>query len=95
MRPRDHHGQTLMCDAAAVKEERVIDVREIKPHIRHAIIFQLFERLDQRNSLQLIADHDPKPLRFQLEAKYGGRCYWSYLEEGPDIWRVRLRRGRE
>ncbi len=84
-----------MCDAQSAKGERVIDVREIKPHVRHTIIFQLFEHLDRQGSLQLIADHDPKPLRLQLEAKHGTRCHWSYLEEGPDVWRVRLQRSRE
>lgn len=62
-------------------------MREIKPHIRHTIIFQLFEHLGQQSSLQLISDHDPKPMRLQLEAKHGDQCRWSYLEEGPDIWR--------
>jgi uncharacterized protein (DUF2249 family) len=71
--------------------ERVIDVRDIAPRHRHAIIFQLFDHLAPENSLQLIADHDPRPLRFQLEAKHGARCDWSYIEHGPDVWRVRLR----
>lgn len=72
--------------------ERVIKVADIDPRYRHMIIFQLFEHLAQGNSLQLVADHDPKPLRFQLEARHGSRCEWSYLEQGPDVWRVRLRR---
>ncbi len=42
------------------------------------------------SSLQLIADHDSKPLSLQLEAKYGYRCRFTYLEQGPDLWRVRL-----
>lgn len=71
--------------------ERVIDVRDIAPRHRHAIIFQLFDHLAPESSLQLIADHDPRPLRFQLEAKHGTRCNWSYIEQGPDVWRVRLR----
>jgi len=50
------------------------------------IIFQLFEHLAPGNSLQLVVDHDPKPLRFQLEARHGSGCDWSYLEEGPDVW---------
>ncbi len=42
------------------------------------------------SSLQLIADHDSKPLSLQLEAKHGHRCRFTYLEQGPDLWRVRL-----
>lgn len=76
------------------KQERVIDVREISPRVRHTLIIQLFEHLDDLSSLQLIADHDPRPLRLQLEAKHGNGCRWAYLEQGPDLWRVRLRRDR-
>lgn len=81
--------------SGTVKGERVIDVREINPRIRHTVIFQLFEHLDEGNSLQLIADHDPQPLHLQLEAKHGSRCRWIYLEQGPDVWRIRLQLGRE
>lgn len=79
-----------MNTAGVTMGERVIDVREINPRIRHTMIFQLFEHLDEASSLQLIADHDPRPLRLQLEAKHGNRCRWIYLEQGPDLWRVRL-----
>lgn len=75
----------------AERDERVIDVREITPRHRHAIISRLFDHLGPESSLQLIADHDPRPLRFQLEAKHGANCNWSYIEQGPDVWRVRLR----
>lgn len=77
-------------NAQGAIEEQVVDVRDIIPRLRHTVIFQLFESLDDSHALQLIADHDPKPLRFQLEAKHGNRCHWTYLEEGPDRWRVRL-----
>lgn len=79
-----------MSDTDTVNRERVVDVRELNPRIRHTVIFQLFEHLGRDESLQLVVDHDPKPLRFQLEAKHGARCRWTYLEEGPDLWRVRL-----
>ena len=79
-----------MDNFGAVKDERIIDVREIEPRVRHTVIFQLFEHLDKTGCLQLIADHDPRPLRLQLEAKHGNRFCWTYLEQGPDVWRVRL-----
>ncbi|MGO4558221.1 DUF2249 domain-containing protein [Mesorhizobium sp. 2RAF21] len=75
-----------------IRDERVIDVREISPRLRHTVIFQLFGHLDETSSLQLIADHDARPLRLQLEARHGERCLWTYLEQGPDVWRVRLHR---
>lgn len=78
--------------SAAPQTERVIDARELNPRIRHTVIMQLCEHLDRDSSLQLIADHRPEPLRLQLEAKHGARYVWTYLETGPDIWRVRLQR---
>lgn len=73
------------------QSERVINVAEIDPKLRHTIILQLFEHLGTGHSLQIIVDHDPKRLRHQIEARHGSACDWSYLEEGPDVWRVRLR----
>lgn len=75
--------------------ERVINVGDIDRRHRHGIICQLFEHLSPEKSLQLVVDHDPRPLRYQLDAKHGPRCSWSYLEQGPDVWRVRLKHLRE
>lgn len=57
--------------------ERTIDVKDIDPRHRHTIIQQLLEHLAPGACLQLVVDHDPKPLRFQLEAKHGARCQWT------------------
>lgn len=75
-----------------VPSERVLDVRDIPPQHRHPIIFRLFDNLDIGSSIQLVADHDPRPLRYQFDAGYGDQCNWIYLEKGPDVWRVRLQR---
>lgn len=70
--------------------EQVIDVRVVSPSHRHPIIFRLFNQLEVGKGIQLVSDHDPRPLRYQFDAKYGSRCKWTYLERGPDVWRVRL-----
>lgn len=75
----------------ASRSERVINVADIDPRYRHAILLRLFEHLAPDDSLQIVVDHDPRRLRLQLEAHHGSRCGWSYLEPGPDVWRVRLR----
>lgn len=71
---------------------RVLDMREIAPRVRHTIVVQLFEHLAPGGALDLIVDHNPMPLRRQFEMRYGAGCRWSYLERGPDLWRVRLTR---
>lgn len=38
----------------------------------------------------LINDHDPKPLKYQLEAERPGQMEWKYIEQGPDIWKVEI-----
>jgi uncharacterized protein (DUF2249 family) len=80
----------MMETSCATVTERVIDMREITSRVRHTVVFQLFEHLDEARSFQLVVDHDPRPLRLQLEAKHGSRCRWTDLELGPDVWRVRL-----
>lgn len=75
----------------ATEAERIIDVRDIAPRLRHELVLKLFDNLDPESSLQIMADHDPRPLHYQLETRHGPRCVWSYLEQGPDLWRVRLR----
>lgn len=79
-------------DGQVSADERVVDMKEIDPRHRHLIVAQLFEHLPVGKTLQLVVDHNPKPLRFQFETKYGAQCSWTFLEEGPDIWRVRLRK---
>jgi len=40
----------------------------------------------------LINDHDPKPLYYQFQAEQTGKVNWQYLEQGPEVWRVRIGR---
>lgn len=69
-----------------------IDVRSIAPQQRHATIFRSFDELGPDQWLELVNDHDPQPLQRQLESRNAGEFEWSYLERGPERWRVRLRR---
>lgn len=74
----------------ALSKERVVDVREISPSVRHTVITQLLTHLAAGETLQLVVDHDPRRLKLQLEAGRGGGIGWAHLEKGPEIWRVRL-----
>lgn len=69
-----------------------IDVRSLIPAQRHAKIFQLVNELALGRSFILINDHDPKPLYYQLEAEYPSQFSWTYLEQGPSVWRVEIGR---
>ncbi|MDA8291157.1 MAG: DUF2249 domain-containing protein [Actinomycetota bacterium] len=69
-----------------------LDVRAIAPADRHPTIFATFDGLAPGEGFVLLNDHDPRPLRYQLEAERSGEFTWDYLESGPRTWQVRIGR---
>lgn len=67
-----------------------IDVRTIPPFERHAKIFGQFDELQVGQSLVITNDHNPVPLKLQLEGRKPGQVQWTYLQDGPDLWRVEI-----
>ena len=72
-----------------------IDVRNLMPAQRHAKIFNLLDAMKPGTCLILVNDHDPKPLYYQLEAEYPKQFSWDYLESGPSVWRVEIRKAKQ
>ena len=77
-------------DGAGENAIEALDVRDLPPAQRHQIIFARFNALPVGGSFELVNDHDPKPLYYQLTAEYTGQLLWQYLEQGPQVWRVRM-----
>jgi uncharacterized protein (DUF2249 family) len=73
-------------------DDRQLDVREIPHARRHTLIFETFDALEPGSGFELVNDHDPKPLYYQLAAEQAGTFSWDYLEQGPETWRVRIGR---
>jgi uncharacterized protein (DUF2249 family) len=71
---------------------QTLDVRTEPPARRHELIFDTFAGLTPGDGFELVNDHDPKPLYYQLEAEQTGRFSWEYLEQGPQVWRVQIGR---
>jgi uncharacterized protein (DUF2249 family) len=69
---------------------RQVDVREIAPRDRHSLIFSTFHGLGVNETLELINDHNPKPLYYQFLNELEGQFRWDYLQGGPEVWRVRI-----
>lgn len=67
-----------------------IDVRSIAPRDRHPLIFGRFDALQPGESLLLVNDHDPRPLYHQFVDRHHARFDWTYLQSGPDLWRVQI-----
>ena len=68
----------------------ILDLRNIVPRERHPKIFNTFDSLKKGEMMVLINDHDPKPLKYQLDAERTGQLDWKYVEQGPEIWKVEI-----
>lgn len=63
------------------------------PRERHPKIFGMWTELALGAAILLVNDHDPVPLYYQFACEYTGMFRWEYLEQGPDIFRVRISKG--
>lgn len=63
-----------------------LDVVQLPPPERHSTIFQKLDALVAGDTLRLLVDHDPVPLRYQLDAARPGQFSWDPVESGPEQW---------
>ena len=70
----------------------IVDVRPVAPRERHPLIFSTFASLAPGHAMELVNDHDPRPLFHHFSAELPGQFSWHYLEAGPDVWRVSITR---
>lgn len=85
----DSHGHSCACGEAdeALPE---LDVQTIPHAVRHAAIFGALEAIAPRGGMIISATHNPLPLLAQLEQRHPGRFETSYIEEGPERWRIKF-----
>jgi uncharacterized protein (DUF2249 family) len=89
--PARTEGSTCACGQEN-ESEIVLDVRQIPHAIRHATIFGALGAIAPGFSIDLVADHNPLPLLAQLEQRSPGDFAVSYLESGPEVWKLHLAR---
>jgi regulator of cell morphogenesis and NO signaling len=65
-------------------------VPALEPAKKHPAVFEKFDALPHGEAFLLINDHDPKPLYYQMVAERGKVFNWQYLEEGPEVWQVKI-----
>jgi len=85
-------GTVTLAAAAGTASPDVLDVRTLPPARRHQLIFATLDGLGVGQAVTLVNDHDPVPLRYQLEATRGEAFSWEAVEAGPTTWRVRIAR---
>lgn len=74
--------------------ENLLVVYELEPRLKHATIFSRFAQVPEGQSLTIVNDHDPKPLYYQMLGELGNVFNWEYLEQGPEIYRIKITRRR-
>ncbi|MGN6530446.1 MAG: iron-sulfur cluster repair di-iron protein [Ginsengibacter sp.] len=74
----------------ALENENILNVTLLEPKQKHPTIFVRFDELISGESLILHNDHDPKPLYYELSAERGDIFTWEYLEQGPELWKVKI-----
>ncbi len=72
--------------------EVFIDVTILEPRMKHPTIFDAFDRIISGEAVVIHNDHDPKPLYYQLLGERGNCFSWIYLENGPQVWKVEIRK---
>jgi len=70
--------------------EQILDVTKIAPPQKHSTIFETFDDLEPGDAFIIKNDHNPRPLMFQFKFECEGQFEWDYLEEGPEVWQVRI-----
>lgn len=67
-----------------------LNVTALEPRLKHPTIFEMYDALHPGQAFIIENDHDPKPLYYQLLAERGQTFLWDYLENGPEIWKVKI-----
>ena len=67
-----------------------VDVRSLRKPDKHPTIFAAFDALSVGTSFVLVNNHNPLHLRDEFEADHPGAYSWEYVDEGPDVWRIRI-----
>lgn len=69
-----------------------IDLNLVPPEERHELVRCSFGLLDPGQGLRISLDHDPKPLRSQLQKLWPNTFSWDYVSAGPERWVVDLKK---
>jgi uncharacterized protein (DUF2249 family) len=86
-------GHSCGCGETDPPGHPELDARVVPHAIRHATIFGALDAVPPGGGLVLVAPHDPLPLLAQVAERYHGQFETSYLQRGPEAWRLVFQRG--
>ena len=85
-------GGSCTCGEVDGPQYPELDARTVPHAIRHATIFGALDSIVPGAGLVLVAPHDPLPLLAQIEQRWPDEFAVSYLERGPEAWRLSFTR---
>ena len=74
----------------ATASPTILDVRVLPCEQRRELIFSTFDSLAVGTAMEIVNDHDIKPLYGLFQNVVPGKFAWAYVEQGPDLWRVAI-----
>ena len=82
-------------ESNAVDEDIVTryDVRQIPKSDRHPTIHHRYGMIPEGGTMELIAPHEPRPLRQEFRQQYGDSFTWEVVESDPGRCRVQVTKG--
>jgi len=75
---------------AARDGEQVVDTRADTTTGCAVLAMGAVDTMAGGDSFVLVANHDPRGIRYMLEAERPGVTTWDALEEGPERWQIRI-----
>ncbi len=64
----------------------VLDLRPLPPAERHRRVHEHLDALAPGETLNLVNDHKPSPLRYELAATRPDQYDWADGDDGPERW---------
>jgi uncharacterized protein (DUF2249 family)/iron-sulfur cluster repair protein YtfE (RIC family) len=86
------HPEAAQSVAPVLSVDARLDVRDVPHAQRHARVLTAISELPADGALVLIAPHAPLPLLAEIERRFPGQIDSEWLQEGPQVWQLRLHR---
>lgn len=86
----------IKTDQSKADREDVVtryDVRDIPKQERHPTIHHRYGMIPEGGAMELIAPHEPRPLRQEFQQQYGDLFTWEIVENEPGRCCVRITKG--
>lgn len=91
--PGEWRVEVVKTDDSEARNDDVVtryDVREIPKRERHPTIHHRYGMIPDGGTMELIAPHEPRPLRQEFRQQYGDSFTWTVVESEPGRCRVRI-----